>query len=111
MRSMQRSYSRAHHCATRRSNHRRAFAAAGRGSVALIVAFSGVLAGGGLRLGRAIGETDDLGKKSTGAVVTVPDFHATIHAALGIDPSKNLYAGSRPVPITDRGKPVAEVFS
>ena len=65
----------------------------------------------GLRTGRAIGETDDLGKKSTGTVVTVPDFHATIHAALGIDPSKNLYAGSRPVPITDHGKPVAEVFS
>ena len=75
------------------------------------VAFSGMLAGGGLRLGRAIGETDDFGKKSTGAVVTVPDFHATIHAALGIDPSKNLFAGSRPVPITDHGTPVAEVFS
>ena len=74
-------------------------------------AFSGVLAGGGLRTGRVIGETDDFGKKSTGAIITVPDFHATIHAALGIDPSKNLYAGSRPVPITDHGKPVAEVFS
>ncbi len=74
-------------------------------------AFSGVLAGGGLRLGRALGETDELGKKSTGSVITVPDFHATIHAAMGIDPARNLYAGSRPVPITDRGKPVAEAFA
>ena len=56
-------------------------------------------------------ETDELGKKSTGSVITVPDFHATIHAAMGIDPAKNLYAGSRPVPITDRGKPVPEAFS
>ena len=43
--------------------------------------------------------------------MSVPDFHATIHAALGIDPRKNLYAGDRPVPITDGGVPIKELFS
>ncbi len=75
------------------------------------VAFSGMLAGGGLKTAQAIGVTDDLGKKVVDRLVTIPDFHATIHCALGIDPSKNLYAGDRPVPITDHGKPVTELFS
>lgn len=73
-------------------------------------AFSMVLAGGGLRTGQAIGVTDDLGKEVVERPVSVPDFHATIHCALGIDPSKNLYAGDRPVPITDHGKPIRELF-
>lgn len=74
-------------------------------------AYSMVLAGGGLRTGRAIGATDDIGRKIVERPVTVPDFHATIHCALGIDPSKNLYAGDRPVPITDHGQPIRELFS
>lgn len=73
--------------------------------------FSCVFAGGGLRHGRAIGETDDLSKKPVARPVSVPDFFATIHAALGIDPSKNLYTpNDRPVPITDQGWPVEELF-
>ena len=42
--------------------------------------------------------------------VSIPDFHATIHSALGINPAKNLFAGERPVPITDQGKPLVELF-
>lgn len=75
------------------------------------VAFSGVLAGGGLRTGKVIGETDELGKKVVGPLCTVPDFHATIHATLGINPAKNLFAGDRPVPITDNGKVLRELFA
>ena len=74
-------------------------------------AFGGLLAGGSLRSGRVIGVTDDLGKNVVERPVSIPDFHATIHAALGIDPSRNLYAGNRPVPITDRGRPIAELFA
>ncbi len=74
-------------------------------------AFSGLLAGGGLKLGQAIGETDELGRKIVSRPVSIPDFHATIHHALGIDPSEELYDGERPVPITDRGEPIAELFS
>ncbi|HZO55110.1 MAG TPA: DUF1501 domain-containing protein [Bryobacteraceae bacterium] len=74
-------------------------------------AFTMVLAGGGLRTGKAIGITDEIGREVVERPIGVPDFHATLHCALGIDPSKNLYAGDRPVPITDHGKPVLELFS
>jgi len=73
-------------------------------------AFSMVLAGGGLKTGQVIGVTDELGKSIVQLPVSIPDFHATIHTALGIDPAKELYDSERPVPITDRGKPVREVF-
>lgn len=73
-------------------------------------AFSGVLAGGGLRTGSAIGVTDDLGKKIVERPVSIPDFHATIHAALGINPARRLTVDDRPVPITDSGKPIGELF-
>ncbi len=73
-------------------------------------AFSCVLAGGGLNHKGAYGQTDDLGKTIVSDPVSVPDFFATIHAALGIDPGKNLYDGDRPVPITDRGQPISALF-
>jgi hypothetical protein len=73
-------------------------------------AFTCVLAGGGLRHRGAYGETDELSKKIARDPVSVPDFFATIHAALGIDYTKNLYDGDRPVPITDGGKPIAALF-
>lgn len=74
-------------------------------------AFSAVLAGGGLRNGVTIGTTDELGLKIEDRPVSVPDLHATIHCALGIDPSEELYAGDRPVPITDQGEPIRELFA
>jgi hypothetical protein len=73
--------------------------------------FTLVLAGGGLKHRGAYGETDELSDKIVENRVSVPDFHATIHAAMGIDPSKNLDAGSRPVPITDGGKPIRALFA
>ncbi len=72
--------------------------------------FSIVLAGGGLKTGQAIGVTDELGMKIVDRPISVPDLHATIHHALGVDPTEELYAGDRPVPITDGGKPVHEAF-
>jgi hypothetical protein len=73
-------------------------------------AFSCVLAGGGLKHCGAYGETDELSKKIVANPVSVPDFFATIHATLGIDYSKNLFDGDRPVPITDMGEPIARLF-
>ena len=73
--------------------------------------FSLLLAGGGLNHRGAYGVTDELSKKIVKNPVSVPDYHATIHAALGIDPSRELYAGSRPVPITDGGQPVQTLFT
>jgi hypothetical protein len=74
-------------------------------------AFSMVLAGGGLRHQGAYGVTDELSKKPVEAPVPLVDFHATIHAALGIDPSKELMDNARPVPITDGGKPIGKLFT
>jgi hypothetical protein len=74
-------------------------------------AFCCVLAGGGLAHRGAYGETDELSKTITSDPVSVPDFFATIHASLGIDPSKYLYDGDRPVPITDVGQPIAALFT
>ncbi|MFN4261345.1 MAG: DUF1501 domain-containing protein [Gemmataceae bacterium] len=73
-------------------------------------AFSGFLAGGGLRTGQVVGVTDDLGKTIVAEPVSIPDFFATIFCALGINPAKELYAGDRPVPITDGGQPVRRLF-
>jgi hypothetical protein len=73
-------------------------------------AFSLVLAGGGLKHCGAYGTTDELSKSPVENPVPLVDFHATIHAAMGIHPSKELMDGSRPVPITDGGKPVAALF-
>ena len=72
--------------------------------------FSLLLAGGGLKHHGAYGVTDELSKKIIENPVSIPDFHATVHAALGVHPHKELFDGSRPVPITDFGKPVAALF-
>ena len=74
-------------------------------------AFTCVLAGGGLKHCGAYGETDELGKKIVSNPVGVPDFFATIHAALGIDHAKHLYDGDRPVPVTDMGQPISALFA
>jgi hypothetical protein len=73
--------------------------------------YSMVFAGGGLKNGLTIGTTDELAMKIVDRPVSIPDFHATICWSLGIDPHKELYAGDRPVPITDGGQPIAELFA
>lgn len=74
-------------------------------------AFTMVLAGGGLRHRGAYGVTDDLAARPLENPVSIPDFHATIYATLGVDPDKPLFGGPRPVPITDGGKPIAALFA
>lgn len=75
-------------------------------------AFTVALAGGGLANGKTIGVTDELGMTIVERPVSVPDLHATIHCALGINPAEELYTpDNRPVPITDGGSPVRELFA
>jgi hypothetical protein len=73
--------------------------------------FSMVLAGGGLKHCGAYGVTDDESKLPVENPVSVPDFHATIQAALGIGPNAELLDGARPVPTTDGGIPIASLFA
>jgi hypothetical protein len=74
-------------------------------------AFSCVLAGGGLKHIGAYGVTDELSKKIVSNPVSVPDFFATILATVQVNYSKNLYDGDRPVPVTDNGQPIRELFA
>ncbi len=74
-------------------------------------AFTCVLAGGGMNHCGAYGQTDDLSKNIVADPVSVPDLFATIHASLGIDWTKYLYDGDRPVPITDEGRPIAKLLT
>jgi len=74
-------------------------------------AFSLVLAGGGLKHSGAYGVTDELSKTALENPVSIPDFHATVHAAMGINPHTELLDGSRPVPITDGGVPIASLLA
>lgn len=73
--------------------------------------FSLLLAGGGLNHCGAYGVTDELCKEIVQDPVSIPDYHATILATLGITPSNELHEAGRPVPITDGGKPIAKLFS
>lgn len=73
--------------------------------------FTCVLAGGGLRHCGAWGETDELAKKIAANPVSVPDFFATICAAVGVDYTASLHDGDRPVPITDQGQPIKELIA
>jgi hypothetical protein len=74
-------------------------------------AFSLVLAGGGLAHRGAYGVTDDDCKAPVEAAVSIPDFHATILAALGVPPHAEMLDGARPVPVTDGGVPIAKLFT
>jgi hypothetical protein len=74
-------------------------------------AFSAALFGGGLKTGQVIGTTDELGRKVADHPISVPDFHATILTALGIDPAAELFDDDRPIPITDHGTPIETLFT
>lgn len=72
--------------------------------------FSVLMAGGGLKHKGAIGQTDAASKIAVERPLSVPDWHATIYHALGIDYQKDIFDGDRPVPITDRGNALRELF-
>ncbi|MEZ6055399.1 MAG: DUF1501 domain-containing protein [Planctomycetaceae bacterium] len=73
-------------------------------------AFTVLLAGGGLRTGQAIGTTNDLCTEIADRPVSVPDLFSTILATLGCNYQDELYSGNRPVPVTDGGVPIQELF-
>ncbi len=71
-------------------------------------AWSTVLAGGGVKGGLVYGETDKDGHDVTLGEVTEGDFFATIYQTLGIDPTSENFAGSRPVPVAPFGSKVVQ---
>ena len=68
--------------------------------------FSLAVAGGGVRGGRVIGETDPEGGEKVPAPVEVKDVHATVLAAVGLNPEKvNAAATGRTVKVSE-GTPI-----
>jgi hypothetical protein len=70
-----------------------------------------LLAGGGVRGGQAIGETDAHGELPKDRAVSPEDLAQTILSILGIDTSKEIVApGGRPVKILSAGVPIHELL-
>ena len=75
-------------------------------------AFSALLAGSGIKGGRAIGKTNDNGTEVADRPVSVPDLFQTFCKALKLNPSTEMVTPQgRPVKIVDEGKPANELFS
>ena len=77
------------------------------------VAWSTVLAGGGIRGGQTIGSTAVDGMEVSDRPVSVQDLLATVVAALGIDPMKqNISNVGRPIRIVDpTAQPIMEALA
>jgi hypothetical protein len=72
---------------------------------------SALVAGGGLRMGQAIGTTSARAERPKDRPITVPQVLATLYHAMGIDPSQTFPSGSgRPMYILDDREPVRELI-
>jgi hypothetical protein len=69
-----------------------------------------LVAGGGLRMGQVVGETDNRGGRPKGIPYTPQNLLATLYGLLGVDPSQTLpdHQG-RPLQLLDDCKPIAEL--
>jgi hypothetical protein len=74
-------------------------------------AFNVVLAGGGIRGGQVVGETDKGGVEVQARPVTVNDLFRTIYTTLGIDADhENMSRIGRPIKLVDGGEAVRELL-
>jgi hypothetical protein len=74
-------------------------------------AMSVAIAGGGVKGGHVIGETDERGMGPAERAIHVEDLAATLYHALGIDPEKEYATPSgRPVRLANDGKVIRELF-
>ena len=75
-------------------------------------AWTSVMAGGGLKLGQAVGHTDKQGGTVESGKVNAVDFMATVCKALEIDYTKEFHTSTgRPMRVVDKGeKVVADLF-
>jgi hypothetical protein len=72
---------------------------------------SALVAGGGLRMGQAVGSSSARGEYPRDRRVTVPQVLSTLYHAVGIDPGKTFHNGSgRPMYILDDREPVRELL-
>src|SRR5262249_37656900 len=72
---------------------------------------SALVAGGGLRMGQAVGSSSARGEYPKDRRYTVPQVLSTLYQALGIDPAMTFPNGSgRPMYILDDRAPVTELL-
>jgi hypothetical protein len=69
-----------------------------------------IFAGGGLKMGQVIGETDRKGERARSGLVTMQSVMATIYRVLGVDPETRLtdFRG-RPQHLLEDREPIAEL--
>jgi uncharacterized protein (DUF1501 family) len=73
--------------------------------------YTTVLAGGGLKQGVIVGESDALAETPKERPISNQDVLATIYHQLGIDYKKTYQnEANRPVEILNHGKPIAEIL-
>ena len=71
-----------------------------------------LLAGGGIKGGQVIGESDAKGEGPRDRVIAPDDVAASFYKTLGIDPTKEYHTPSgRPVMIVRHGKIIPELFA
>ncbi len=74
-------------------------------------AMGALVAGGGLKMGQAVGATTEKGERPKDRPYTVPQLMSTLYRAIGIDPSQTFANGSgRPMYILDDREPVKELI-
>lgn len=75
-------------------------------------AWSVSMTGAGIKGGVCYGKSDATGHRVAEGEVGASEVFATIYRALEINPQKNYYVGSRPVPLTDPGtKPIKDLLA
>lgn len=74
--------------------------------------FSAVVAGGGMKVGQVVGESNDDGTQIQDRPVSIQDFHATLFTAMGLDVTKDYFApDGRLFKLTNNGRPLPELLS
>jgi hypothetical protein len=73
--------------------------------------YSAVLAGGGIRGGQVVGESDEQAAYPVSRPISPSDIHATVFHLLGFDPHGTFYPShdGRPIPLSE-GLPIQEVL-
>jgi hypothetical protein len=74
-------------------------------------AMSALVAGGGLKMGQAVGATTERGERPKDRPYKVPQLLSTLYRAVGIDPGQTFVNGAgRPMYILDDRDPVTELL-
>jgi hypothetical protein len=74
--------------------------------------WSAVVAGGGVKGGTVVGQTNATGEKIVARPIAVPELFATLVRQLGMNGDKTLVTPlGRPLSIVDSGKPVSEILT